>query len=76
MVDFTSVNRDSAGIYLCCGGQGCTATWAWIGVDDVTALFHEYSLSSARIRGAPRNYPWALVDRTSSPTKGSKRNRE
>ncbi len=58
--DFTSVNRDGAGIYLCRDAQGCPGTWAWIGVDDVTALYQEYSASGATIRGAPRNYPWAL----------------
>ena len=30
--DFTSVNRDDAGIYLCRGAQGQPGTWAWIGV--------------------------------------------
>ena len=25
--DFTSVNRDNAGIYLCKGGQGNSGTW-------------------------------------------------
>src|SRR5438046_7125927 len=33
--EFTSVNRDQAGIYLCCGGQGRGAAWVWLGVDDV-----------------------------------------
>jgi predicted lactoylglutathione lyase len=58
--DFTCVNRDRAGIYLCRGSQGCAGTWAWIGVEDVQALYEEYQKSAARIRQAPRNYPWAL----------------
>src|SRR5215475_1570489 len=33
--DFTSVNRDGAGIYLCLRGQGLGKAWAWIGVEDV-----------------------------------------
>lgn len=35
--DFTSVTRDSAGIYLCRGGA-----WAWIGVEDAAKLHDEY----------------------------------
>jgi catechol 2,3-dioxygenase-like lactoylglutathione lyase family enzyme len=58
--DFTFVKRDAAGIYLCRGGQGRPGTWAWIGVEDAAALYEEYSRSGAKIRGAPRNYPWAL----------------
>lgn len=30
--EFTSVNRDRAGIYLCRGGQGRGQAWVWIGV--------------------------------------------
>ena len=58
--DFTAVNRDTAGIYLCRGAQGCLGTWAWIGVEDVQALYDEYRASGAKIRRAPRNYRWAL----------------
>jgi predicted enzyme related to lactoylglutathione lyase len=56
---FTSVNRDTAGLYLCEGGQGGPGTWAWIGVEDVAALHAEYVAAGARIRRAPVNYPWA-----------------
>jgi catechol 2,3-dioxygenase-like lactoylglutathione lyase family enzyme len=58
--DFTSVNRDGAGIYLCRNAQGCAGTWAWVGVEDVHALHEEYKASGARVRHPPRNYPWAL----------------
>ena len=56
---FTSVNRDGAGIYLCRDAQGCNGTWAWVGVEDVQALYAEYRASGARIRHPPRNYSWA-----------------
>jgi catechol 2,3-dioxygenase-like lactoylglutathione lyase family enzyme len=56
---FTSVNRDGAGIYLCQGGQGASGTWAWVGVEDVAALYDEYQASGAKIRLPPANYPWA-----------------
>jgi catechol 2,3-dioxygenase-like lactoylglutathione lyase family enzyme len=56
---FTSVNRDSAGIYLCQGRQGTPGTWVWIGVEDVAALYEEYQASGARIYLKPGNYPWA-----------------
>lgn len=65
--DFTSVNRDAAGIYLCRAGQGCEGTWAWIGVEDVRALYREYQATGARIRHAPRNYPWALEMHVEDP---------
>ena len=57
---FTSLKRDRAGLYLCAGSQGCSGTWAWIGVEDVQLLYQEYTTSAARVRHAPRNYPWAL----------------
>jgi catechol 2,3-dioxygenase-like lactoylglutathione lyase family enzyme len=65
--EFTSVNRDGAGVYLCRGGQGCHGTWAWIGVEDVAALYEECKASGANMRGAPRNYPWALEIHVEDP---------
>jgi hypothetical protein len=65
--DFTSVNRDGAGIYLCRNGQGGPGTWVWIGVEDVRQLHEEYRASGANIRHAPRNYPWALEMRVIDP---------
>jgi uncharacterized glyoxalase superfamily protein PhnB len=65
--DFTSVNRDRAGIYLCRGGQGQAGTWVWIGVEDVEALYEEYQASGARIRHAPQNYPWAYEMKVADP---------
>ena len=44
--DFTSVNRDRAGIYLCRGGQGRGGAWVWLGVEDV-AVIHEELNSAA-----------------------------
>jgi len=64
---FTSVNRDRAGIYLCQAAQGCAGTWAWIGVEDVQALYEEYKDRGARIRQPPRNYPWALEIHVEDP---------
>jgi predicted enzyme related to lactoylglutathione lyase len=58
--DFTSVNRDNAGIYLCRGGQGQAGTWVWIGVEDVEILYEEYKAKGAKIRHPPLNFPWAL----------------
>jgi predicted enzyme related to lactoylglutathione lyase len=58
--NFTSVNRDNAGIYLVSGEQGHPGTWVWVGVSDAEALYAEWQAKGARIRHAPRNYPWAL----------------
>ena len=65
--DFTCVNRDRAGIYLCQGAQGQPGTWVWIGVDDVEALHAEYQARGALIRHAPQNYPWALEMKVDDP---------
>lgn len=64
---FTSVNRDTAGIYLCQGGQGRPGTWVWIGVEDVATLAEEYKTSGAKILRAPENYPWAYEMQVEDP---------
>lgn len=64
---FTHVHRDTAGIYLCQGGQGRPGTWVWIGVDDVALLYEEYKASGATIRLAPENYPWAYEMHVEDP---------
>jgi predicted enzyme related to lactoylglutathione lyase len=58
--EFTSVNRDRAGIYLCRGDQGRGQAWIWIGVEDVEKLQEEYKGRGVAIRMPPTNYPWAL----------------
>jgi predicted enzyme related to lactoylglutathione lyase len=58
--EFTSVNRDGAGIYLCRRGQGEGKAWLWIGVEDVEKLHEEYKARGVKIRMPPANYPWAL----------------
>jgi catechol 2,3-dioxygenase-like lactoylglutathione lyase family enzyme len=57
--EFTSVSRDRAGIYLCCGGQGRGGAWIWIGVEDVEELHVEYLARGVAIRMAPTRYSWA-----------------
>ena len=64
---FTAVSRDTAGIYLCQGGQGRPGTWAWIGVEDVGLLYEEYKASGAKIRTNPENYPWAYEMKVEDP---------
>ena len=58
--EFTSVNRDRAGIYLCRGGQGRGGAWEWLGVDNVGVIHDELRERGVPIRMAPTNYPWAL----------------
>jgi predicted enzyme related to lactoylglutathione lyase len=65
--DFTSVNRDRAGIYLCRNSQGQAGTWVWIGVQDVEALYQEYTAKGALIIHAPTNHPWALEMKVRDP---------
>ena len=65
--DFTNVARDGASIYLCRGAQGHVGAWAWVGVDDVRALYAEYQASGAKIVQPPVNFPWALEIRVEDP---------
>lgn len=65
--DFTSVNRDQAGIYLCRGGQGAGGAWIWIGVEDVAKLREEFAARGVAIRMEPRNFPWALEMHVEDP---------
>ena len=59
--DFTSVNRDQPGIYLCKGGQGNPGTWVWIGFDgDIFKLHDELKERGVTIRQPPVNYSWAM----------------
>jgi predicted enzyme related to lactoylglutathione lyase len=58
--EFTSVNRDRAGIYLRRRGQGAGKAWMWIGVQDVEKLQDELTSRGVAIRMPPTNYPWAL----------------
>lgn len=64
---FTAVNRDGAGLYLCCCAQGNPGTWVWIGVEDAGELFEEYKASGATILHQPENYPWAYEMKVGDP---------
>jgi predicted enzyme related to lactoylglutathione lyase len=65
--DFTSINRDRAGIYLCRGDQGRGGAWVWIGVEDARKLHDELKARGVAIRMAPRNFPWALEFHVEDP---------
>ena len=65
--DFTSVNRDRAGIYLCRGGQGRGGAWVWIGVEDATRLHGELQARGVAIRMPLTNYSWALEFHVEDP---------
>ena len=65
--EFTSVNRDQAGIYLCCGGQGRGAAWVWLGVDDVESIYADLKSRGIAIRMPPTNFSWALEMQVEDP---------
>ncbi len=65
--EFTSVNRDEAGIYLSRGDQGAGKAWLWIGVEDVAKLQEEYVALGVAILMPPTNYPWALEMHVEDP---------
>lgn len=52
--DFTSMNRENAGIYLCRGAQGHTGTWIWIGFDgDIYKLHDALKEKGVKIKQSP-----------------------
>ena len=65
--DFTSVNRDSAGIYLCRGDQGRGGAWIWIGVEDAEKLHDELKARGVTIRTPLTNHSWALEFQVEDP---------
>lgn len=65
--EFTSVNRDRAGIYLCRGGQGRGAAWVWIGVEDAAKLHDELVARGVSIRMPLTNFSWALEFQVEDP---------
>lgn len=58
--EFTSVNRDRAGIYLCRGGQGAGRAWIWIGVEDVESCKRNIRLAVWRSACRRRTSPGRL----------------
>jgi predicted enzyme related to lactoylglutathione lyase len=65
--NFTSVNRDRAGIYLCRGGQGRGGAWVWVGVEDAEKLHDELKARAVPIRMPPTTYPWAMEFHVEDP---------
>lgn len=59
--DFTSMNRENAGIYLCKEAQGNYGTWIWIGFDgDIHQLYNALKDKGAKIRMPPTKMAWAM----------------
>ena len=58
--NFTSVNRDGSGLYLCKGGQGSPGTWIWIGFNgDIFSLHEELKSEGVKIVLPPTKFSWA-----------------
>lgn len=66
--NFTSINRDGAGIYLCKGGQGLPGSWVWIGFDgDIFGLHQELKSKGVIIKLPPTNFSWAYEMQVQDP---------
>ncbi|MBT1706383.1 glyoxalase superfamily protein [Chryseosolibacter indicus] len=66
--NFTSVNRENSGLYLCKGGQGMPGTWVWIGFDGDISLFHQKLLAKGvKIKLPPTNFSWAYEMQVEDP---------
>lgn len=58
--NFTAINRDNTGLYLCKGGQGLPGTWVWIGFDgDIFSLHQQLKSKGVTIKLPPTNFSWA-----------------
>jgi catechol 2,3-dioxygenase-like lactoylglutathione lyase family enzyme len=58
--NFTSINRENTGLYLCKGGQGLPGTWVWVGFDgDIFSLHQSLKAKGVKIKLPPTNFSWA-----------------
>lgn len=66
--NFTSINQDNSGIYLCKGGQGLPGTWVWIGFNgDIFALYRKLKSKGVPIKLPPTNFSWAYEMQVQDP---------
>lgn len=66
--NFTSINRDNMGLYLCKEGQGSTGTWVWIGFDgDIFSLHQILTAKGVVIKLPPTNFSWAYEMQVEDP---------
>jgi catechol 2,3-dioxygenase-like lactoylglutathione lyase family enzyme len=66
--NFTSINRDNTGLYLCKGGQGVSGTWVWIGFDgDIFLLYQKLKSNGVSIKLPPTNFSWAYEMQVEDP---------
>ena len=66
--NFTSINRDNTGLYLCKGGQGVSGTWIWMGFDgDIFLLHQKLKTEGVRIKLPPTNFSWAYEMQIEDP---------
>ena len=66
--NFTSINRDNTGLYLCRGGQGVSGTWIWVGFDgDIFSLYQKLKSLGIKIKIPPTNFSWAYEMQVEDP---------
>lgn len=66
--NFTSVNRDNTGLYLCRGGQGAPGMWVWIGFDgDIFSLHQHLKAKGVIIKLPPTNFSRAYEMHVEDP---------
>jgi len=66
--NFTSINKDGTGIYLCKGGQGNPGTWIWIGfAGDIFELYEQLQSKKITIKLPPTNFSWAYEMQVEDP---------
>jgi predicted enzyme related to lactoylglutathione lyase len=66
--NFTHIQRDSSGIYLCKGGQGSPGTWIWLGFDgDIHEQHQEFVHKGIKIKLPPTNFSWAYEMQVQDP---------
>jgi predicted lactoylglutathione lyase len=66
--NFTAINRDNTGIYLCKNGQGQPGTWLWMGFDgNIHQLYEILKEKGVKIRMQPTNFSYAMEMQIEDP---------
>ena len=66
--NFTGINRDNTGLYLCTGKQGVPGTWIWMGFNgDIFSLHQKLESFGVKIKLPPTNFSWAYEMQIEDP---------
>ncbi|HET9826098.1 MAG TPA: glyoxalase superfamily protein [Chitinophagaceae bacterium] len=66
--NFTSIDLNGKGLYLCKGGQGSPDTWVWIGFNgSIFSLYKELQSKGVNVKMPPTKFSWAYELQVEDP---------